>query len=126
MMDRRKITIDEYMSMTEQELNDFLDRYEQLLAAGMIDENQPNVDLLGMSDEEIAFVIHYKKEEFRKKILFNVSENRRKTILEEEDRHTPMRKIDVEKATSLFFASMRRAWEEGKLFIKGRNDEIYV
>ena len=79
-----------------------------------------------MSDEEIAFVIHYKKEEFRKKILFNVSENRRKTILEEEDRHTPMRKIDVEKATSLFFASMRRAWEEGKLFIKGRNDEIYV
>ena len=53
-MDRRKITIDEYMSMTEQELNDFLDRYEQLLAAGMIDENQPNVDLLGMSDEEIA------------------------------------------------------------------------
>ena len=54
MMDRRKITIDEYMSMTEQELNDFLDRDEQLLAAGMIDENQPNVDLLGMSDEEIA------------------------------------------------------------------------
>lgn len=53
-MDRRKITIDEYMSMTEQELNDFLDRDEQLLAAGMIDENQPNVDLLGMSDEEIA------------------------------------------------------------------------
>lgn len=53
-MGRRKITIDEYMSMTEQELNDFLDRYEQLLAAGMIDENQPNVDLLGMSDEEIA------------------------------------------------------------------------
>lgn len=31
--------------MTEQELNDFLDRDEQLLAAGMIDENQPNVDL---------------------------------------------------------------------------------
>lgn len=54
MMDRRKITIDEFMSMTEQELNDFLDRDEQLLAAGMIDENQPNVDLLGMSDEEIA------------------------------------------------------------------------
>ena len=53
-MDRRKITIDEYMSMTEQELNDFLDRDEQMLAAGMIDENQPNVDLLGMSDEEIA------------------------------------------------------------------------
>lgn len=54
MMDRRKITIDEFMSMTEQELNDFLDRDEQLLAAGLIDENQPNVDLLGMSDEEIA------------------------------------------------------------------------
>ncbi len=27
---------------------------EQLLFDGMIDENQPNVDLMGLSDEEIA------------------------------------------------------------------------
>ena len=67
-----------------------------------------------MHDEEIAFVIHCKKDDFRNKILFNVSENRRKMILDEEERRSPMRKTDVEKATSLFFAYMRRAWEEGK------------
>ena len=64
--------------------------------------------------------------DFRNKILFNVSENRRKMILDEEERRSPMRKTDVEKATSLFFAYMSRAWEEGKLIIKRRDDEIYV
>ena len=42
------------MSMTEQQINVFLDRDEQLLRDGLIDETQPNVNLMGMSDEEIA------------------------------------------------------------------------
>jgi len=79
-----------------------------------------------MEDCEIAFLIHSKTDEFRNKILQNVSSNRRTMILDEEDRRIPMRKADVEKATSLFFAYMRRAWEEGKLIIKGRDDEVYV
>ena len=53
-MKRPMITIDECMSMSEKELNEFLDRDEKLLAEGLIDESQPNVDLMGMSDEEIA------------------------------------------------------------------------
>ena len=48
------ITIDECMAMSEKELNAFLDRDEQMLAEGLINESQPNVDLKGMSDEEIA------------------------------------------------------------------------
>ena len=48
------ITLDEYVSMSEKERNEFHDRDEQLLAEGLIDENQPNIDLMGMSDEEIA------------------------------------------------------------------------
>ena len=48
------ITLDELMSMSEKEINEFIDRDEQLLAEGLIDENQPNIDLMGMSDEEIA------------------------------------------------------------------------
>ena len=48
------ITIDECMYMSEKELNEFLDRDEMLLKEGMIDESHPNVDLMGMSDEEIA------------------------------------------------------------------------
>ena len=79
-----------------------------------------------MSDEDIAFLIHGKKDEFRAKILENVSSNRKQMILEEEERNIPMRKTDVEKQTSLFFAYMRRAWEDGKLIIKGRDDEEYV
>ena len=53
-MKRPMITIDECMSMSEKELNEFLDRDEKLLKECMIDESQPNVDLMGMSDEEIA------------------------------------------------------------------------
>ena len=48
------ITIDEYMSMSEKEVNEFIDRCERLKAEGVINENQPVVDLMGMSDEEIA------------------------------------------------------------------------
>ena len=53
-MERPMITLDELMSMSEKEINEFIDRDEQLLAEGLIDENQPNIDLMGMSGEEIA------------------------------------------------------------------------
>ena len=48
------ITIDECIYMSEKELNEFLGRDEKLLKEGMIDESHPNVDLMEMSDEEIA------------------------------------------------------------------------
>lgn len=82
--------------------------------------------LHNMDEEEIAYLIATKKEDFRNKILSNVSENRRKSILETEEFLHPMRKSDCEKATSAFFASLRRAHEDGKLYIKGRDDELYV
>ncbi len=53
-MKRPMITIDECMSMSEKEINEFLDRDEQLLVEGLINESHPNVDLMGMSDEDIA------------------------------------------------------------------------
>lgn len=82
--------------------------------------------LRDMDEEEIAYLIATKKEDFRNKILSNVSENRRKSILETEDFLHPMRKSDCDKATAQFFSSLRRAHEEGKLYIKGRDDELYV
>ena len=42
------------MSMSKEELNEFIDRHKQLVAEGVIDENQPIIDFMGMSDEEIA------------------------------------------------------------------------
>ena len=79
-----------------------------------------------MEDEDIAYLIAGKTECFRNKILSNVSTNRKNMILDEEDRRMPMRRADVEKVTSQFFSYVRRAWEDGKLIIKGRDDEVYV
>ena len=79
-----------------------------------------------MQEEEIAQLIAGKKDDFREKILSNVSENRRKSILETENFLYPIKKSDCEKVTALFFSVLRRAWEEGNLYIKGRDDELYV
>ena len=79
-----------------------------------------------MSDTDLAFLIAGKDDDFRKKILHNVSQNRAGIILDEEQAKKPMRRADCEKITSQFFSTLRRAWEEGKLIIKGRDDEIYV
>lgn len=83
--------------------------------------------LRGMSDSDVAFLIAGKNDDFRKKMISNVSENRAKSVLEEEEFHKPIRRSDSEKVTSQFYAVLRRAWEEGKLSVKGRDDgEIYV
>ena len=82
--------------------------------------------LVDADEEDLAYLIAGKEDDFRDKILKNVSENKRKLILETEDFLKPMRKSDCEKATSKFFSAMRRAYEDGKLYIKGRDDEIYV
>lgn len=79
-----------------------------------------------MSDTDLAYLIAGKDDDFRKKILHNVSQNRAGIILEEEQAKKPMRRSDCEKITSQFFSTLRRAWEDGALIIKGRDDEIYV
>ena len=78
------------------------------------------------SDEDIAYLIAAKPDDFRDKILDNVSHGRRTEILEQEDLLKPMRRSDCEDMTSRFVGILRRAYEEGKLIIKGRNDEIFV
>lgn len=82
--------------------------------------------LRGKQDVEIAYIVAGKKENFRMKIFSNISTTRGDQVLEEEQLHKPMLKSDVDAATNKFFTDMRRAWEKGDLFIKGRDDEIYV
>lgn len=82
--------------------------------------------LNGMGENDIACLIAGKEDDFRNKILKNLSENRRKSVLETENFLKPVRKSDCEKASSKFFSELRRAYEDGKLYIKGRDDEIYV
>ena len=78
------------------------------------------------SGEDLAYLIAAKPDDFREKILDNVSHGRRTEILEQEDLLKPMRRSDCEDMTSKFVGILRRAYEEGKLIIKGRNDEIFV
>lgn len=80
-----------------------------------------------MPDEDIAFLIAGKNDGFRAKILKNISKTRGATVLEEESLRKPMLKSDCEKITARFYAVLRRAWEEGKLIVTGRDDgEVYV
>lgn len=47
---KRRITIDEFMSMTLEERNNYFDRKEQLLREGI----ETEFDTMGMTDEEIV------------------------------------------------------------------------
>lgn len=82
--------------------------------------------LHSMEEGEIALLIAGKSEEFRQKILTNVSKTRGDIILEEETIRKPMRKRDCDEVTAKFFSTLRRAWEDGKLVITGRDDDVYV
>lgn len=82
--------------------------------------------LRGMSDSEIAMLVAAKPEDFKDKILGCISAGRQKNVLEELEINSPYRKSDCERITSGFFSVMRRAFENGELIIKGRNEEDYV
>ena len=106
-----------------EDLRERLFTSEDIIAA---DDRFIQEKLRNMYDEEIAYLIAAKTEDFREEILSNVSENRRKSILETENFLHPMRRSDCDKATSQFFSLLRRAWENGELYIKGRDDDKYV
>ena len=77
-------------------------------------------------DADIAYLIAGKPDDFRDKILDNISHGRRTEVLEQEDLLKPMKRSECERITAYFVGILRRAYEEGKLIIKGRNDEIFV
>lgn len=79
-----------------------------------------------MPDSEIAMLIVGKPDAFVEKILSCVSSGRRISIKEEKELKSPYRRSDVDKITASFFSILRRAFEDGSLIIKGRNDESYV
>ena len=90
------------------------------------DEKFIQQKLRGMSDSEIAMLVAAKSKEFQDKILGCISTGRQKNVLEELEINSPYRKSDCERITSGFFSVLRRAYENGELIIKGRNEEEYV
>lgn len=79
-----------------------------------------------MSEVDIAYLVAAKPDSFREKILSNISAGRRQEVLEQEDILKPMRRSDCEKITSEFFSKLRRAYEQGTLIIKGRNEDVFL
>lgn len=79
-----------------------------------------------MSEIDIAYLVAGKNDEFRSKILDNISFGRRAEVLDQEDILKPMRRSDCERITSEFFSKLRRAFEEGHLIIKDRNEDVFV
>lgn len=53
------ITFDEFMSMSDEEFAKFEERDKQLLSEGLVDPNEPNIDFMGMTDEEIIEKYHF-------------------------------------------------------------------
>ena len=82
--------------------------------------------LRDMSDSEIAMLVAAKSKEFRNKIFGCISAGRQKNVQDEIEINSPYRKSDCESITSGFFSVLRRAYENGELIIKGRNEEEYV
>ncbi|WP_428771172.1 flagellar motor switch protein FliG [Treponema sp. HNW] len=82
--------------------------------------------LRSMSDDNIVLLIAGKEEAFRTKIFRNMSKGRGDAVLEEEQLKLPVRKKESDEATQAFFAVLRSAWEEGRLTIKGRDEDVYV
>ena len=96
---------------------------EDVVAA---DDKVVQQQLRELSDEDIAYLIAAKSDEFRAKILDNVSSSRRNEILEQEDILKPMRKSTCEEITNKFVGVLRRAYEDGNLIVKGRNEEAFI
>lgn len=90
------------------------------------DEKFIQEQLRKMSDSEIAMLLWSKNQNFKEKILGCISSGRQKTVQDEIEINSPYRKADCERITSAFFSVLRRAYENGELIIKGRNEEEYV
>ena len=79
-----------------------------------------------LTDVEIAHLITGKTTEFIDKIFSNISSGRAETVLEEQEARRPMARSECERITHMFYTTLRHAWENGKLTIEGRDDDVYV
>lgn len=89
-----------------------------------VDNRYIQQKLVTMTDIDIAVLIYKKNENFRNKILNNVSQGRKSVILQEEDMRKFISKKESDSITNLFFDTIRTDWENGNLYIAGRDDVV--
>lgn len=82
-------------------------------------------ELRRMKDHDIAALIAGREEDFRGKILRNMSKLRGAAVLEEESACSPFSARESAQAGEAFFRAVRQGWESGKCPLEGE-DEVWV
>lgn len=82
--------------------------------------------LMMYSNYEIACLVYKRDENFTKKIFQCISQGRISQVQDELNINQAFSKSDCDKIYSKFLNTLRNAFEEGKLFIKNRTDDVYV
>ena len=76
-----------------------------------------------VDDQEIGLLLKGKSEEFRGKMLRNLSERRQRIVVDEYHHLGPVRRRDVETANRDFVELLKRLSEEGEIVAGWRGDE---
>lgn len=82
--------------------------------------------LMMYSNYEIACLVYKRDENFTKKIFQCISQGRISQVQDELNINQAFSKSECDKIHSKFLNTLRNAFEEGKLFIKNRTDDVYV
>lgn len=82
--------------------------------------------LMMYSNYEIACLVYKREEKFTKKIFQCISQGRVSQVQEELNINQTFLKSECDKIYSKFLNTLRNAFEEGKLFIKNRTDDVYI
>ncbi len=106
-----------------QDLKQRLFTYEDVVNA---DDKIVQSELRNLSDQDIAYLIAGKNDDFCEKILSNISAGRRSEVRAQGDILKPMRKSDVDRITGSFVARLRNEFESGNLIIKNRNEDKFI
>ncbi|HTX73484.1 MAG TPA: FliG C-terminal domain-containing protein [Rectinemataceae bacterium] len=80
--------------------------------------------LRDFQDRDIALVLKGRADDFKEKILRNVSANRRSMIADEYSILGAVRREDADAAAREFLAYLKRAWEDGELALEGDDDLV--
>jgi flagellar motor switch protein FliG len=80
--------------------------------------------LRDFQDKDIALILKGRDETFKKKLLSNMSANRRTMILDEYAILGPVRREDADEAAREFLAYLKRAWEDGDISLEGEDEMV--
>ncbi|HAW86104.1 MAG: hypothetical protein A2087_10335 [Spirochaetes bacterium GWD1_61_31] len=75
-------------------------------------------------ERDVAMLLKGKSQEFKDKLLNNISSSKRTIVLEEYDLLGSVRREDVSKATRNFVQFFKQRWEDGNLILEGEEDLV--